>query len=86
MMNITIDLGVIFWLLCGYFALKVAVDLVVLCCRRGPFDRFGYERCGAYRQEDFELCPSPGCHPEPQASCRLCGGYGEISKRTGKGS
>lgn len=46
------------------------------------YDRLGRLRCGGYRQKDFVVCER--CMPDGEsdpakvdASCPLCGGYGE---------
>lgn len=52
-------------------------------------DRFGNERCAAYRQEDHELCrcvlkrgdPTTIVR-EPSPQCPECGGYGEVPIKT----
>lgn len=47
----------------------------------GNRDRWGGERCDGYRQQDYMLCPAPDCALDPQPTCRLCGGYGELPNR-----
>ena len=51
-------------------------------------DRFGFEHCGAYRAEDYELCPKckGRCVTDPNynkngKTCNKCGGYGEVRRK-----